>query len=172
MIPALMRDGHLPPGQHPATWPEVATRLGGNGRRDRLVEGLSRMLLDLARAGCRTVYLDGSFVSREKWPDDFDLCFEPQGMNSARLTPELLDVSGRRARQKALYSGEGLSSATLFDWQGRLLLEMFQLDKERATPKGVLVMRLDEDEVQALQAWRKQQGLAEHPVQAPEAETP
>lgn len=165
-----MRDGNLPPGQHAATWLEVAERFSGNGRRDRLVEGLSRMLLDLAQAGCGIIYLDGSFVSREKWPDDFDLCFEPQGMNSTLLTPELLDVGGRRAGQKALYSGEGLSSATLFDWQGRLLLEMFGLDKERDTPKGLLVLHLDTDEVRAIQEWRKQQALPKHPQGTPEGE--
>ena len=79
-------------------------------------------------------------MSREKWPNDFDLCFDPQGMNSTRLPPELLDVSEHRAGQKALDSGEGLSSPPLFDWKGRLLREMFGLDKEHETPKGLLVL--------------------------------
>jgi len=171
VIPAFMRDGNLPPGQHLTNWPELAERFGGNGRRDRLVEGLSRMLLDLARAGCKAVFLDGSFVSREKWPNDFDLCFDPQGMNSVLLPPELLDVGGRRAKQKAHYSGEGLSSATLFDWQGRLLVEMFGLDKERDTPKGLLVLHLEKDEARAIQEWRRQGDLPDHPYQALEKET-
>ena len=66
------------------------------------MEGLARLLLDLGAAGCTQASLDGSFVTREKWPGDFDVCYEPQGMDASRLTPELRDFSSRSGTEAPL----------------------------------------------------------------------
>ena len=72
MIPPFQADGNLPPGTHTATWGEVARRFGGNPRRDWLLAGLRRALDNPQSAGCRRVYLNGSFVPSKPLPDDFD----------------------------------------------------------------------------------------------------
>jgi len=67
---------------------------------------LKRALDSLRAAGCQRAYIDGSFVTDKDDPEDFDACWEVAGVDPARLDPELLDFSKRRAAQKAKYRGE------------------------------------------------------------------
>jgi len=52
-------------------------------------------------AGCRRVYIDGSFVSAKEVPGDFDGCWEATGMDLTSLDPVLLTFTQRRVAQKA-----------------------------------------------------------------------
>ena len=64
MIPQFRRiTGDLPPGVHVATWAEFVLRYGYNKRRRHLLNGLERVLQDLRVAGCRRIYIDGSFIN-------------------------------------------------------------------------------------------------------------
>lgn len=133
----------MPPGEHECEWPEFVTRFEGeadNGRRRRLIEGLARLLVVLADAGCRTVWIDGSFVTREKWPRDFDLCYDPQGMKAQALPSVLRDLSQGRLAQKRVFGGEALPANTSFDWNGQTVREAFA--RSRSGEKKGLV-RLD-----------------------------
>ena len=62
--------GYLQPGVHDAPWSEVAFRFSANSHRPRLIGGLLAALQNLAGAGCRSVLLDGSFVSQKDLPED------------------------------------------------------------------------------------------------------
>lgn len=106
MIPEFDENGDLPAGVHDATWDELAARYGTDPRRLRLLAGLKRALDVLAAGGCRRAYVDGSFVTDEPEPNDFDACWEPAGVDAALLDPVLLDFSSGRADQKAKYGGE------------------------------------------------------------------
>src|SRR5437660_1433090 len=107
MIPPFeRRSGNLPPGIHEATWNELVTRFGRTARRRRLLEGLGRALQALRQAGCRRVYINGSFVTAKRVPGDFDGCWDSDGVDPDRLDPVLLDFTNFRAAQKAKYGGE------------------------------------------------------------------
>ena len=134
MIPEFQPDGNLPPGIHFATWGELVARFGHTPWRRRLLTGLQEALEQLRSAGCRTVYIDGSFVSDKQTPGDFDGCWEEAGVIYDILDPVLLTFDQQRATQKAKYGGE-LFPATGF-------LEFFQIDKERGTPKGIIALDL------------------------------
>ena len=41
-------------------------------------------------AGCRTIYLDGSFITNKVEPGDYDACFDPSGIDGSKLDPCLL----------------------------------------------------------------------------------
>lgn len=98
--------GYLPPGVHAALWAEVAPRFSHNSHRDRLTTGLYSALKNLAGAGCRTVLLDGSFVTERPLPQDYDGAWEPYGVDPYKLDPVLLDFSNGRAAMKSKYGGE------------------------------------------------------------------
>jgi len=66
MISRWSTDGDLPPGVHFATWEELEDRLAFNPRRHRMLAGFRRACEELRKAGCRLVYLDGSFVTRKQ----------------------------------------------------------------------------------------------------------
>lgn len=128
--------GYLPPGVHDAAWSEVAPRFAVNGHRARLVGGLLAALQNLAGAGCRSVLLDGSFVSLKDLPEDYDGAWDTNGVDPNRLDPVLLDFSNARAAMKSKYLGE-LFPATAAAAPGILYRDFFMKDRN-GVPKGVV----------------------------------
>jgi hypothetical protein len=73
-IPPFEDSGNLPEGIHETTWEEVVDRYGTTDRRRELLDGLQQALESLRAAGCRRLYIDGSFVTAKDEPADFDAC--------------------------------------------------------------------------------------------------
>ena len=142
MIPHFNTEGNLPPGIHWATWDEIADRFGGTSWRRQILAGLRAALDELSRAGCQTVYLDGSFISRKSVPGDFDGCWEVDGIDFDSLDPVLLDFEGLRAAQKAKYHGELFPASDDADGRGTTFLDFFQKDKETGARKGIVALDL------------------------------
>jgi hypothetical protein len=134
MIPASDATGYLPPGVHQAPWGEIAPRFSGNGHRLRLIGGLLAALQNLAGAGCRSVLLDGSFVSEKELPEDYDGAWDTLGVQPTLLDPVLLDFSNGRAAMKSKYLGE-LFPATAAAAPGVLYRDFFMKDRN-GVPKG------------------------------------
>lgn len=132
--------GYLPPGVHDAPWSEVAPRFSVNGHRTRLVGGLLAALRNLANAGCRSVLLDGSFVSEKDLPEDYDGAWDTHGVDPDLLDPVLLDFSNARAAMKSKYLGE-LFPATAMAAPGVLYRDFFMKDRN-GLPKGVVNINL------------------------------
>jgi hypothetical protein len=144
MIPPLDAAGNLPSGIHWATWSELAERFGTSPRRAELLDGLKRALQSLTHAGCHTAYIDGSFVTAKEVPGDFDVCWDPLGVDGERLDPALLDFTNRRMAQKAKYGGELFPSLAFADPAGNTFLEFFQIDKKTGEAKGIIAIDLKE----------------------------
>ena len=142
MIPSFNKDGNLPSGIYWTTWDEIVNRFGGTPWRRQLLSGLRAALDELKRAGCQTVYLDGSFVSDKTMPDDFDGCWEEAGIDFNSLDPVLLNFTGGRAAQKAKYGGELFPACNSADAQGSTFLEFFQIDKYTGSRKGIIALNL------------------------------
>ena len=110
MIPQFDADGLLPPGIHWATWDEVTATLSNTPWRRQPLAGLEMAIESLRRAGCRTVYIDGSFVMGKEIPNDFDACWAAAGVAPELLDPVLLRFDAGRAAQKARYLWGAVSS--------------------------------------------------------------
>jgi len=143
VLPSLNKDGNLPSGIHWAEWPELGNHFGSNPHRRRLLSGLEQGLKALKRANCRTVYVDGSFVTSKEFPEDFDACWDTTGIDSNLLDPVFLDFSRRRAAQKARFGGEFFPAQTPAGVSGRTFLEFFQIDKVTGDPKGIVALDLE-----------------------------
>ena len=142
MIPGWLPNGDLPPGVHFATWREIEARLSFNPRRRRMLAGFRQACENLRRAGCRLVYLDGSFVSRKQHPGDFDVCWDIQNVDDRILDPVFLDFSQGRAAQKGRFLGEFLPAQFPEGTTGRAFAEFFQVNKLTGEPKGIVAIRL------------------------------
>ena len=142
MIPGFDVTGNLPPGVHWASWDEVSSRFGGNPWRQRLLHGLWNALTNLKNAGCRTVYIDGSFVSNVNMPNDFDACWVETWVKPDALDPVLLTFDSGRATQKAKYLGELFPAAVPANSKGLSFFEFFQTDKHSGNPKGIVAVDL------------------------------
>lgn len=73
MIPHFNEDGYLPPGIHPATVEEIATRFGQESELRQVQMESLRWLVELAqRAGVQGIVVNGSFVTDKLEPNDVD----------------------------------------------------------------------------------------------------
>ncbi|MCY4459033.1 MAG: hypothetical protein OXC26_01320 [Albidovulum sp.] len=93
-------------------------------------------------SGCRSLYLDGSFVSDKPKPNDYDACWNPHGVDRRKLDPAFFDLRNRRAAQKEKFFGEFFPSTTMADAQERNFVDFFQLEKFTGKPKGIVLIDL------------------------------
>lgn len=134
--------GNLPGGIHVAEWEEIVAALGINPWRADLVAGLRRAVDALRAAGCRRVFVDGSFVTAKEHPGDFDACWDARGVDPSALDPVLLDFTRGRAAQKAKYGGELFIANAAATPAGTIFLDFFQIDKATGGPKGIIAIDL------------------------------
>ena len=142
MIPEWLKNGDLPPGVHFAAWSEIEARFSFNSRRRRLLKGFREACQELQRAGCRLVYLDGSFVTRKEHPADFDACWDVREVDEEKLNPVFWDFSKGRAAQKGRFRGEFFPAQLPEGATGRAFLDFFQVNKMTGAPKGIVAIRL------------------------------
>lgn len=143
VIPEFDENGNLPPGIHFCEWEEFKERFGTNLTRQRMINGLELAMTQLKAAGCRTIYIDGSFVTSKLTPGDFDACWEPGDVDYDYLrknTPRLLNHLDRSA-QKSKYKGEIFRSDQPVGDYGLASLEFFQRDRQ-LNQKGIIAIDL------------------------------
>ncbi|HUP69973.1 MAG TPA: hypothetical protein VM142_09180 [Acidimicrobiales bacterium] len=140
MIPDFV-DGVLPAGEHLATWDEITTRFGTTSHRRHLLDGLHGACSSLASAGCVLLWLNGSFVTDKPWPNDFDACWDPAGVDLDAIDPVLLDLAHPRTAQKERYGGELFPNVEELA-SGSLFVDFFQTDLNTGLPKGIIVLDL------------------------------
>jgi hypothetical protein len=131
----------LPPGIHNATLEEIEERFATNEKRRKLFEGFRKSLDALRMAGCTAIFLDGSFITDKPEPGDFDVCWDPVGVDPARLDQVFLDFSDRRKRQKEKFGGEFFPSSAKADGSS-VFLDFFQADKDAGLAKGIIKVEL------------------------------
>lgn len=135
--------GYLPDGLHRMTLAQVTDAFTWTPRRKWLGLGLIRAAAALRLAGCRTMILDGSFVTAKDDPGDYDAAFDPVGVDGDLLDPVLLRHSDGRRAMKAKYLGDVFPwSATACSKTGSTFLDFFRTDRA-GLPKGVVEIRLD-----------------------------
>lgn len=117
--------------------------MDGTTDEEKLLEGLKGVLDDLAKAGCRRAWLDGSFVTDKKHPGDFDLVWDPAGVRLDELEPVILDVHHPRRAQHEKYGGDILPNVTE-STSGMPFLEFFQQDSLTGKPRGIVELPLEE----------------------------
>lgn len=134
------KTGYLPPGTYLMAWADVSRYFGFNGHRSRLLAGLLAALQNLSRAGCRSVLLNGSFVSDKELPEDYDGVWYTRGTDVRLVDPVLLDLSHTRSAMKSKYLGELFPSGVMAT-PGVLYEDFFKTDRNNI-PKGIIQIDL------------------------------
>jgi hypothetical protein len=137
MIPSFNAHGNLPPGIHTATINEIKSRYANNPKRQALIKGLEILISDLQKAGCRTLYLDGSFICNVTEPADYDACWEPDGVTNT-INPLLREIAIFKTERKHKYGGDIVYRAPE---TGLDHLEFFQKTRE-GIPKGIIKIEI------------------------------
>ncbi|MCU6603927.1 hypothetical protein OCO53_26165 [Peribacillus frigoritolerans] len=135
--------GNLIQGMHELEWEEFVKCFGNNHRRKGMIIGLRRGLNLLKKAGCKKVYIDGSFVTTKPNPGDFDICWDEEGVDKKELKkiePLFFVFVNKRKAQKSKFMGE-FFPASLKEGK-KCFVDFFQTDKYTGEPKGIVVVDL------------------------------
>lgn len=143
LIPPLQPDGSLPPGIHWAEWHEIEARFGWNPHRRHLLQGFRQAAKLLKAAGCKAVFLDGSFVTSKEMPGDYDACWDVRNVDAEMVDAVFLDFTNRRAAQKIRFQGEFFPADLPEGLSGKTFLEFFQVDKDSGDPKGIVALNME-----------------------------
>ena len=103
------------------------------------------MLLSLRNVGCKTTYMNGSFVTAKETPQDYDGCWDRRGVDLQLLRatdPVLLDFTNGRAAQKLKYGGEMFPADIVEQSTGRIFVDFFTKDKNTGDAKGIIEIGL------------------------------
>ena len=101
--------GNLEEGEYEMTLADFKTTFGYTAHRKRLLEGLDIAISDLLSIGCTTIYMDGSFITKERFPSDYDLCWDDTGyelVNVKQQCPRLIDWGPKFSTMRENYLGE------------------------------------------------------------------
>jgi hypothetical protein len=129
-------NGNLIPGFHPLTFEEIVSEFGFNKWRMRLCKGLELAIAHFKDVNCKTLFIDGSFSTKEPYPNDYDACWDPVGVDFAKLMakyPVLIEFLINTKPQKDKYGGEFYPSTSH--------LGFFQKDRDDS-PKGIIQLNL------------------------------
>ena len=143
-ISTFQATGNLSVGIHLATWQEVQETFAFNPRRQELLSGLKRACESLKQAGCPRIYIGGSFVTNKEFPSDFDVCWADETVDLEQLEeidPVLLDLTNKRAAQKAKYGGELFPASVTEGGSKKKFLDFFQTTRN-GEPKGIIAVDL------------------------------
>jgi hypothetical protein len=144
MIPDFVEIGGpwkvLPPGIHYATLKEIKDLFATNDHRKYLFSGFARAVKALRQAGCQKIFLDGSFITEKSFPGDYDVCWDPIGVDSTKIHPVFLDFSNKRKKQKKIFYGEFFPSTASADGK-KFFLDYFQVDKHTGSAKGIICLK-------------------------------
>lgn len=141
MLPPFdLASGRLPDGEYEVDWQELMERFGWNTRRRQLFDGLEEAIELLAAAGCRRLWLNGSFVTAKEEPADFDACWDPAGVDLDALDPIFFDFGEGRAGQKRWFGSELLPNVTEAG-SGLSFSEFFRNERD-AGRKGIVVLTI------------------------------
>lgn len=143
MIPSLLslqgnRDEVLPEGIYETTLLEVEDSFAFNPRRKFLFGGLVGGIHALSVAGCRKLYINGSFVTSKIEPSDYDVAWDPEGVNAQILDPVFIDIQPPRLNQKAKFRGEFLPTKLLQSNKAPSIVKFFQQVRNSSFSKGIL----------------------------------
>ena len=130
----------LPPGVHKSTLKEIEGRFATSDHRKHLFAGFKNGVIALQKAGCRKIYLDGSFITEKSIPGDFDVCWDRIGVDDKKLDPVFYDFKDKRKKQKERFYGE-FFPMHLFADRTHVFLDYFQIDKYTGNAKGIICIK-------------------------------
>ena len=138
-IPPLNEAGELPPGEHETSMPGIRKRFGrSSAQREELMHGLENAAENLQAAGVQKIWIDGSFVTSKKEPNDVDGCWEyTEHVDLSRLDPVFLAES--RTPMKEKYGVEFFPAFVIEADSGLPFPKFFQVNRD-GDPKGILVV--------------------------------
>jgi hypothetical protein len=145
MIPGFTKEGFLPPGIHQTTLDEFEKRFANTIWRKDLFGCLLKLIADLKAVGCKALYIDGSYTTNKRLPNDIDVCWEDLGMDYdyvKRKMPVLFDMAPPRRWQQLLYRADIFPAHYIESGSKKYFIDFFQDDLYTKMPKGIVKIEI------------------------------
>ena len=145
MMLKYLPNGNLVPGIHEISWAEFVNEYGYTMERRDIIDGIALAIEHLSICGCDTIYIDGSFVTKERNPSDFDACWNniDRSIDFQELYIKYRILSlGSKEEQQMKYKGDIRPAACPAEEWGRLYIHFFQADKHDNSPKGIIKLSI------------------------------
>ena len=136
MIPDFEKSGNLPPGIYTVTIEEFEEHYVNNIKRRELYNGLRRVINDLKDIGCKTIYVDGSYVTNSRFPKDIDVCWEHRGISTGiakSKKPNIFNGMSKEIYNCDLYPAYHIESGSEI-----FFIDFFKRDKSSGLEKGII----------------------------------
>ncbi len=134
----------LPGRIHSATLEEARDRYAINDLRRTLFGGFLETIVKRVDAQCLIIFLNGSYVTENPYPNDYDVCRNPNGVDHTRLDP-IFRERRIRAQQKIRFLGEFFPSTTIVNETRETFVDFFQNEKTTGRKKGIVKICLETD---------------------------
>jgi Family of unknown function (DUF6932) len=118
---------------------ELILHFGTNPKRFQQIANALQFFRIFHSCGCEVVFIDGSFVSKKKYPEDIDLCFEISNIDAGKLErefPEFFDLNEMGRIHRDLHC-----HIFTFDKKHTRLFDMLSEDRE-GNAKGFVKLNL------------------------------
>jgi hypothetical protein len=149
MVFTFNDEGVLPKGIYEVTLGEFKKEFVYNERREAIFKGFCTLLDDLRAINCKTVYVDGSFVTDKEQPRDVDVCWDDNDDINWELLdsdyPIFFDMNPPREAQQLRYHADVFPANTYEGGSGLLFREFFQQNKETGNAKGIIKINIGHD---------------------------
>ncbi len=134
----------LPEGIWKTTLEHIKLKLLFSERRIELFDGLMLCLIDLKEVGCKTVFIDGSFVTNKEDPTDIDVAYSPFGGFSWDKLSELHPVFLKsRDERKRKYNCDIFDAYSEADNNQTIFRDFYQkIEGIKNIKKGILKINL------------------------------
>jgi hypothetical protein len=150
MIPEHDKQGDLLAGIWDATWTEIEAHFATNVKRRELFAKFKQAVLALRAAGCRELFLGGSFVTTKLWPEDIDATWNVADVRIDELKanhPEFFALAPPRAELHRLYGADiGMADWVCQPYPRILFFEWLQKKRWSNKKKGILRIDLEVDD--------------------------
>lgn len=142
-IPKFSKDGVLPLGIYEATLERIEARFAQNPQRKQVFDKMVEVLHLLKEAGCKRVWINGSFTTRKVDPKDFDIAFDTTGVDFSKLPhSEWFEFTQLHCESlRASYGGD-IKAQSKHPFKENWL-SFFQQDGRIGIKKGIILLNLE-----------------------------
>lgn len=121
------------------TYEEFKKHFGTNPKRMQQINNALVFFMIFNSCNCKTVYIDGSFVSKKEYPEDIDLCFDITDLDEEKLKREF--PSFFDPNQLGKIHKETKCHILFFSTKDTTLLDLLKKDRD-GNPKGLVKLDL------------------------------
>jgi len=142
MVLEFNNDGALPEGIHEMGLEDFKKQFVYNNRREQIFKGFLKLIKDLRAINCKTVFVDGSFVTLKELPGDIDVCWDDDDEINLDLLDSdyqiFFDMDPPRDAQQSRYHADVFPANTYEGGSGMMFKDFFQQHKDTGNAKGII----------------------------------